>query len=197
MKILFVSFIVLIIDQVSKFFVKGLTIQSLGIKISGLLPGQRIPVINKVLDITFVENPGIAFGLNFGATFKLLVSIFTLVAGVLLVYFIYKNRTKSFGLRLSLALILGGALGNLFDRLFYGVIYGYAPLFYGKVVDFFDIRIFNLYAFHRMMGSYIFNFADFAVTLGVILLFFAYNKVKSDSKSLDKSLEKYLAENKE
>ena len=197
MKILFVSFIVLVIDQVSKFFVKGLTIQSLGIKISGLLPGQRIPVISKVLDITFVENPGIAFGLNFGDTFKLLVSIFTLVASVLLVYFIYKNRAKSFGLKLSLALILGGALGNLFDRLFYGVIYGYAPLFYGKVVDFFDIRIFNFYAFHRMMGNYIFNFADFSVTLGVILLFFAYNKVRSDSKSLDTSLEKYLAENKE
>ena len=197
MKILFVSFIVLVIDQVSKFFVKGLTIQSLGIKISGLLPGQRIPVISKVLDITFVENPGIAFGLNFGDTFKLLVSIFTLVASVLLVYFIYKNRAKSFGLKLSLAFILGGALGNLFDRLFYGVIYGYAPLFYGKVVDFFDIRIFNFYAFHRMMGSYIFNFADFSVTLGVILLFFAYNKVRSDSKSLDTSLEKYLAENKE
>jgi len=196
-KILFVSFIVLVIDQVSKFFVKGVTIQSLGIKVNGLLPGQRIPVINKVFDITFVENPGIAFGLNFGDTFKLLVSIFTLVAGVLLVYFIYKNRTKSLGLRLSLALILGGALGNLFDRLFYGVIYGYAPIFYGKVVDFFDIRIFNLYAFHRMMGSYIFNFADFSVTAGVVLLFFAYNKVRTDSKSLDTSLEKYLAENKE
>ena len=191
------SFIVLVIDQVSKIFVKGLTIQFLGIKINGLLPGQRIPVVSKVFDITFVENPGIAFGLNFGETFKLLVSIFTVIACILLVYFLYKSKDKSLGLRLSLALILGGALGNLFDRLFYGLIYGYAPLFYGRVVDFFDIRIFNLYMFHRMLGSYIFNFADFSVTLGVVLLFFAYSKVRTDSKSLDTSLEKYLAENKE
>ena len=197
MKILFVSFIVLVIDQVSKIFVKGLTIQLLGIKINGLLPGQRIPVVSKVFDITFVENPGIAFGLNFGDTFKLLVSIFTLITCILLVYFLYKGRAKSLGFRLSLALILGGALGNLFDRLFYGVIYGYAPLFYGRVVDFFDIRIFNLYIFHRVLGSYIFNFADFSVTIGVILLFYAYNKEKASSKNLDASLEKYLAENKE
>ena len=197
MKILFVSFIVLIIDQVSKIVVKGISIQSLGIKLSGLIPGQKIPVVSKIFDITIAENPGIAFGLDFGNTFKLLVSIFTLVACVLLVFFIYKSRTKSLSFRLSLALILGGALGNLFDRLFYGVIYGYAPLFYGKVVDFFNIRIFNLYIFHRMMGSYIFNFADFSVTVGVILLFYAYRKEKSFNENLDPSLEKYLADNKE
>ena len=197
MKILFVSFIVLIIDQVSKIVVKGISIQSLGIKLSGLIPGQKIPVVSKIFDITIAENPGIAFGLDFGNTFKLLVSIFTLVACVLLVFFIYKSRTKSLSFRVSLALILGGALGNLFDRLFYGVIYGYAPLFYGKVVDFFNIRIFNLYIFHRMMGSYIFNFADFSVTVGVILLFYAYRKEKSFNENLDPSLEKYLADNKE
>ena len=197
MKILFVSFIVLIIDQVSKIVVKGISIQSLGIKLSGLIPGQKIPVVSKIFDITIAENPGIAFGLDFGNTFKLLVSIFTLVACVLLVFFIYKSKTKSLSFRLSLALILGGALGNLFDRLFYGVIYGYAPLFYGKVVDFFNIRIFNLYIFHRMMGSYIFNFADFSVTVGVILLFYAYRKEKSFNENLDPSLEKYLADNKE
>lgn len=197
MKILFVSFIVLIIDQVSKIVVKGISVQSLGIKLSGLIPGQKIPVVSKIFDITIAENPGIAFGLDFGNTFKLLVSIFTLVACVLLVFFIYKSRTKSLSFRLSLALILGGALGNLFDRLFYGVIYGYAPLFYGKVVDFFNIRIFNLYIFHRMMGSYIFNFADFSVTVGVILLFYAYRKEKSFNENLDPSLEKYLADNKE
>ena len=197
MKILFVSFIVLIIDQVSKIVVKGLTIQSLGIKLSGLIPGQRIPVLSKIFDITIAENPGIAFGLDFGDTFKLWVSIFTLVACVLLVFFIYKSRTKSLSFRLSLALILGGALGNLFDRLFYGVIYGYAPLFYGRVVDFFNIRIFNLYIFHKMMGSYIFNFADFSVTIGVILLFYAYRKEKFFNENLDPSFEKYLADNKE
>ena len=197
MKILFVSFAVLIIDQVSKFFVKGLSIQALGINITGLLPGQKIPIISKVLDITFVENPGIAFGLDLGNTFKFVVSVFTLITSVLLVYILSKSRAKSLSFRLSLALILGGALGNLFDRIFYGVIYGYAPFFYGKVVDFFNIKIFNLYIFHKMLGSYIFNFADFSVTIGVILLFYSYNKERNRNENLDPSLEKYLADNKE
>ena len=197
MKVLIISCLVLIVDQTSKLLIKGLEIHSIGLNFRGLFPGQRIPVIGNFFNITFVENPGIACGLDFGDTFKLLVSIFTLVACVLLVYFLFKNRKKGLNLRISLALILGGALGNLFDRLFYGLIYGYAPMFYGKVVDFFDIRMFNIYLFHHMVGNYVFNFADFSVTVGVILLFYAYNKERSQDKDLDVSLEKYLAENKE
>ena len=197
MKVLLISCLVLIVDQTSKLLIKGLEIHSIGLNFKGLFPGQRIPVIGNFFNITFVENPGIAFGLDFGDTFKLLVSIFTLVACVLLVYFLFKNRKKGLNLRISLALILGGALGNLFDRLFYGLIYGYAPMFYGKVVDFFDIRMFNIYLFHHMLGNYVFNFADFSVTVGVILLFYTYNRERSQNKDLDVSLEEYLAENKE
>jgi signal peptidase II len=196
-KVLIISFLVLIIDQISKLLVKGLAIQSIGLNLRGLFPGQRIPVISNIFDITFVENPGIAFGLDFGDTFKLLVSVFTIVACILLVYILFKNRKKGLTLRISFALILGGALGNLFDRLFYGLIYGYAPMFYGRVVDFFDIRMFNIYLFHHMLGNYVFNFADFSVTVGVILLFYTYNRERSQNKDLDVSLEEYLAENKE
>ena len=197
MKVLFITFLVFLTDQVSKFYVKGISIQSLGIKIKGLYPGERLPVINKIFNITFVENPGIAFGIDFGANFKFLVSGFTLLSGFVLLFFLYKNRDKNFTLRLSLALILGGALGNLFDRLFYGVIYGYAPFFYGRVVDFFDLRIFNLYIFHKTFGNYIFNFADLAVTVGVILLFYSFNRQISKDENVNPALEKYLAENKE
>ena len=197
MKVLIISCLVLIVDQTSKLLIKGLEIHSIGINFKGLFPGQRIPVIGNLFNITFVENPGIAFGLDFGDTFKLIVSIFTIVACVILVYILFKNRKKSLNLRVSLALILGGALGNLFDRLFYGLIYGYAPMFYGKVVDFFDIRMFNIYLFHHTLGNYVFNFADFSVTMGVILLFYAYNKERGRNTDLDPSLEKYLAENKE
>jgi signal peptidase II len=196
-KVLIISCLVLIVDQTSKLLVKGLAIHSIGLNLIGLFPGQRIPVISNIFDITFVENPGIAFGLDFGDTFKLLVSIFTMVACVLLVYILFKNRKKGLTLRISFALILGGALGNLFDRLFYGLIYGYAPMFYGRVVDFFDIRMFNIYLFHHMLGNYVFNFADFSVTMGVILLFYTYNRERSQNKDLDASLEEYLAENKE
>jgi signal peptidase II len=196
-KVLIISCFVLIVDQTSKLLVKGLAIHSIGLNLRGLFPGQRIPVISNIFDITFVENPGIAFGLDFGDTFKLLVSLFTMVACVLLVYILFKNRKKGLTLRISFALILGGALGNLFDRLFYGLIYGYAPMFYGRVVDFFDIRMFNIYLFHHMLGNYVFNFADFSVTMGVILLFYTYNRERSQNKDLDASLEEYLAENKE
>ena len=197
MKVLIISCLVLFVDQTSKLLIKGLEIHSIGLNFKGLFPGQRIPVIGNFFNITFVENPGIAFGLDFGDTFKLLVSIFTIVACVILVYILFKNRKKSLNLRISLALILGGALGNLFDRLFYGLIYSYAPMFYGKVVDFFDIRMFNIYLFHHTLGNYVFNFADFSVTMGVILLFYAYNKERGRNTDLDSSLEKYLAENKE
>jgi len=100
-------------------------------------------------------------------------------------------------LRLSLAFILGGAIGNLIDRLFYGVIYGYAPLFYGKVVDFFDLKILNIYIFNHLMGNYIFNFADLAVTAGVILLFFVYGREQNEEKEVTAPIENYLAENRE
>ena len=104
MKVLIISCLVLIVDQTSKLLIKGLEIHSIGLNFRGLFPGQRIPVIGNFFNITFVENPGIAFGLDFGDTFKLLVSIFTLVACVLLVYFLFKNRKKGLNLRISLAL---------------------------------------------------------------------------------------------
>lgn len=197
MRIFFVSLFVVFADQISKIFVKGLEIQSLGIRIRGMFPGQKIPVIKNIFNITFVENPGIAFGINFGSNFKFLVTLFTLLTSIGLVVFLYRSRKKPFLIRFSLALILGGAAGNLVDRMFYGVIYGYAPLFYGRVVDFCDFRLFNFFMFHKTLGNYIFNIADFAVTTGVILLFYALNKHRSASENPDHSIENYLADNKE
>ncbi len=197
MRIFLVPLFVIIADQISKIFVKGLEIGSLGIKIKGMFPGQRIPVIKNFFNITFVENPGIAFGINFGSNFKFLVTLFTLVTCIGLVTFLYRSREKSLSFRISLALILGGAIGNLVDRVFYGVIYGYAPLFYGKVVDFCDFRLFSFYMFHKTLGNYIFNFADLSVTTGVILLFYALNKQRSTTVNSDHPIEEYLADNKE
>ena len=197
MRIFLVSLFVVVADQISKIYVKGLEIHSLGIKIRGMFPGQKIPVIKNLFNITFVENPGIAFGINPGSNFKFLITLFTLLTSIGLIIFLHKSRGKPFSVRFSLALILGGAIGNLMDRVFYGVIYGYAPLFYGKVVDFFDFRLFNFYMFHKTLGNYIFNFADLAVTAGVILLFYALNKHRSAAVNPEHSIENYLADNKE
>jgi signal peptidase II len=88
-------------------------------------------------------------------------------------------------MRLSLAMILGGAVGNLIDRVFYGVFYGYAPLFYGKVVDFIDMDFFKINFFgHHYDRFPIFNIADMAVSLGVVLLILCHNKMTSKETEL-------------
>ncbi len=198
MKVLYVSLMVLITDQLSKLMVKGFSIPFLNLNFPGMYIGQRIPVLGNLFDITFVENPGIAFGLNFGSSFKLLISIFSILASIGIFFYMFKSRGKILSLRLSLALILGGALGNLFDRIFYGVLYGYAPLFHGRVVDFFNLRFFNLFIFDRVFGSYVFNFADVAVTAGVVLLLYSLNRQReADLKQQPEILETVLVENKE
>ena len=150
MRLLFVSAFIVIVDQVTKLLVKGLPLLNL----TGVQPGRKVPVMGNIFGITLVENPGIAFGINFGPQFKLVISIFTLFASMGLFIFLFRIRNKSFGLRFSIALILGGAVGNLIDRLFYGLIYGYAPLFHGKVVDFFNIQLFNIYLFNNLTADF-------------------------------------------
>lgn len=197
MRVLFVSFAVVLIDQISKFYVKGISISFLNLNFEGMYIGQRIPIIRDFFNITFVENPGIAFGIDLGNSFKMLISIFSIAASGLLLFYLYKSRKKILILRLSLALILGGAVGNLLDRAFYGIIYGYAPLFHGKVVDFFNLRFFDLFMFNRIFGSYVFNFADIAVTVGVVLFLFALNNQNMNEKEESAAVGNLLTENKD
>ena len=83
----------------------------------------------------------------------------------------YKSRNEKVVIRVALAVILAGALGNLVDRTFYGVFYGYAPLFYGKVVDFLNVEFWDFTIFgHTYERWPIFNIADASVTVGVFLL---------------------------
>jgi signal peptidase II len=178
LKVLFVSFAVFIIDQLSKLYIKGFSFPIFRIQHHGLYEGQQHPIWG-IFNITFIENSGIAFGIYFGDEFKLLVSLLTIAAVIALFFYLNKNKDKPLSFRLSVALIIGGALGNLIDRIFYGIFYGYSGLFYGRVVDFFDIRILNLLLFNKSFGNYVFNFADVAVTVGVIMLLFVYGKKES------------------
>jgi len=178
LKILYLSFIVVLIDQISKLCVKGFSIPFLGIKLEGMYPGEKIQVIKNIFNITFIENPGIAFGIDFGAEYKILITTFTIAASLALLLYLYKIRNKNLGQRIPAAFILGGAFGNLIDRVSYGIFYGYGPILHGRVVDFFDISILNLFIFNKTIGNYIFNIADVAVTAGVVLLLFAFNKKK-------------------
>ncbi len=190
MRVLIFSGIVLAIDQITKLIVKGFSIPFLGVEVKGMNYGSSIPVFGDFFKITFVENPGMAFGIDVNSYAKLFLSLFSLVAAVGLIYYLYLNRDKSLAYRLSLSLIIAGALGNFIDRAFYGLFYGYAPLFYGKVVDFFNVDFFDFSIFGRTYNRWpIFNIADSAVTVGVFLLVFYFNRKpheepKNDAETL-------------
>ena len=185
MRVLYISLFVVIIDQVTKLIVKGFSIPFLNISHEGMYHGQKIPVWGDFFQFTFVENPGMAFGIDLGDGFKLWISLFSIVASIGLLYYLFTVRNQSRSLRVSLALILGGAFGNLIDRVFYGVFYGYAPLFYGKVVDFFDFDFFDFEIFNRSYDRWpIFNIADLAVSIGVIILLIFYNKHQKETEKV-------------
>ena len=130
MKALYLSLAIVVVDQVTKLLVKGFAIPFLGLNYEGMYLGQMIPVWGDFFRLTFVENPGMAFGYDPGDSFKMIISIFSLVASIGLVIYLYAIRDKSLSLRIAIACILGGAVGNLIDRTFYGVFFDYAPLFY-------------------------------------------------------------------
>ncbi len=185
MKVLYLSFFVVASDQITKLLVKGFSIPFLNFNYDGMYYGQITPVIGDFVRLTYIENPGMAFGYDPGNAFKLWITLFSLVASVGLIFYIYLIRNKSFSLRAAIALILGGAVGNLIDRMFYGVIFDYAPLLYGKVVDFVDVDFFNFTLFGKSYDRWpIFNVADAAVTIGVLVLILFYRKHQQEEKEI-------------
>lgn len=187
-KIIALILLVLLLDQGLKFWVKTNMHYGDDIRIFGL---------DWAL-IHFVENNGMAFGFSFGegTEGKLLLSSLRIVAVGFLVYYInFLLRLQvSFGLLASFSLILAGALGNILDSAFYGMLFsaspfhgglatflpeggGYAPFLQGKVVDMFYFPIFrgNFPEWLPFMGGRnfiffrpVFNIADVSITAGVI-----------------------------
>jgi len=195
LRILFLSLAIVLADQISKLLVKGFRIPLLGINHEGMHLYETRNVIGEFFRITFIENPGMAFGIDFGEGSKLFLTLFSLAASVGIIYYIYKVRDQIFVLRFSLALILGGAIGNLIDRMFYGVIYNEGAFLYGKVVDFFDVDFFNVTILGNSYDRWpIFNIADFSVTIGVLLLLIFYNKISKSEEELKKQNQSDAAE---
>ena len=178
MKILYLSLTVIVADQISKFMVKGLSVPFLGINFEGTPLGTSRPIIGDFLRLTHIENPGMAFGIDLGG--KWFFSIFSIVASIAIALYLYKARNENLAFRISLAMILGGAVGNLIDRVFYGLLYNEGPLFYGKVVDFIDFDFVNLNIFGYHLSRWpVFNVADASVTCGVLLLLLTHRKAKT------------------
>lgn len=175
MRILSVTGIVVLFDQISKLLVKGFDIPFLDLYHRGVPLGASYPILGDLLRLTFIENPGMAFGIDVGG--KLFLTVFSIAATIGIFIYLYRIREEAFVIRFSLALILGGAIGNLIDRIFYGVIFGESSLFYGKVVDFIDLDFFNIEALGYHMSRWpVFNVADASVSIGVALLLIFHRK---------------------
>lgn len=165
---LIIAFFLVLLDQVTKIFVKGFNL--LGFLHSGMHIGESFPIIGDAVKITFVENPGMAFGVEFGSG-KIFLTLFSLIASIGLIFYLRLLNKAHIYVRIAIMLILSGAFGNFIDRMFYGVFYGEGPLFYGLVVDFIQIDIPDI-----TIGSLtythwpVFNIADSCVTIGMILL---------------------------
>ena len=136
------------------------------------------------MHFTYIENAGLAFGIDVGA--KLFFSLFSVVASGAILYYIYKIQHQTLFQRLPFAFILGGATGNLIDRVFYAMLYHDGKLFYGSVVDFIDVDFIDInllgYQLHRWP---VFNIADASVTVGVCILLLVQWKHQQKTSSLE------------
>ena len=115
---------------------------------------QSIPVINNFFYLTYVTNDGMAFGLSLPGG-QLTLTILSIIMTFVLVYFFWLEKSSHYVMKLSLSLIISGALGNLIDR-----------VIAGKVIDFIHIKIGSYWEW------YIFNIADTSVSIGMILFIF-------------------------
>ncbi len=150
-----VTVLTIIADQGSKIFVA-----------KRMELGQSIPVLGNFFRITFIRNAGGAFGIFLGGGwFYLLASI---LAIILSFFYLRKMSAGHLWSRISLALILGGALGNLIDRVRYGM-----------VIDFLDFGI------GRLRWP-VFNLADAAVTVGVAVFLLLMFQKKAEDRGQDK-----------
>jgi signal peptidase II len=177
-RVLLLSAAIVVADQATKLWVKGGSL--FGCSWAGIPPGDHVPLLGDLLRLTYVENPGMAFGIDVGG--KLLLSLFSLLATIAIAWYLHRIRTEPLPFRLALAMILGGAAGNLIDRAFYGVWFQGENLFYGRVIDFvdFDFPDISFFDYHLTRWP-VFNVADAAVTVGVVLLLFFYRAPAAES----------------
>ena len=181
--------LLLLVDQAIKFAVK-----------LNMTLGESIPVLGDWFKICFVENNGMAFGMQFGGDFgKILLTLFRIILIGLIIYYINKVLLKKSdtptGVLVGVSLVLVGAIGNVIDCIFYGQLFsassygmlaeflpsggGYAPLMMGKVVDMFYFPLIES-TFPDWLPIWggkdfiffrpAFNFADSCISVGVIYM---------------------------
>lgn len=216
-KPLVIVFLVLLADQWSKIWIKlHMALQ------------EEYRVAGDWFYIHFTENPGMAFGMEFGGDYgKLALSLFRIVAVSFIGYYLFKlpKRTPQIT-RVSLALVFAGAIGNIIDSAFYGVLFsesgyvghgglpaeflpaggGYAGFLHGRVVDMLYFPLFDGYFpdwFPIWGGEYfsffrpVFNIADAAISVGIALIILFQRRVFRKYDDEDFDFKRAEKENKE
>lgn len=197
--------LILLADQLLKIYIK-----------TNYLIGEQTPIIGDFFRLQFIENPGMAFGMRFGGEWgKLILTLFRLLAVIGIGWYILRltKQKQSTFLIISLSMIFAGALGNIIDSMFYGLIFSASPIFYtmadpasfvgfgdgygtflhGEVVDMFQFNAFWPDWLPVIGGGSIFppifNLADSAITFGVAFLVVHQIKIIRKDKK-DKKLVK-------
>ncbi len=184
---------------------------------TNLMLGGGFPVFGEWFQIHFIENKGMAFGMEFGGDWgKLALSLFRIIAVFGIGYYLFKiSKGAHKGFRVCVALIFAGAIGNILDSAFYGLIFnesfnqiatfmpeegGYAPFLHGWVVDMLWFPLFEG-TFPEWMPFWggedflffrpVFNIADAAISVGIAIIFL-FNKRffnKKESEEIEEMLE--------
>jgi signal peptidase II len=188
-KIFFTAFILIILDQILKIWIK-----------THFFLGEEYQVFNWFI-IHFTENNGMAFGMEFGGyTGKTILTLFRIIVvglGIKYVFDLVKKRLSN-GALIALGLIIGGAIGNIIDSSFYGIIFnesynnvasfmpeggGYSSLLHGKVVDMFYFPLMNSHfpnwlpiwgGEHFIFFRPVFNIADAGISVGIFMILLFY-----------------------
>lgn len=195
-------FILLVIDQTIKVLVK-----------TNMELGQSIH-ITEWFQILFIENNGMAYGMTFFN--KLVLSLFRIVAIGAIGFYLWRvvHTKHKRGYVIALAMVLAGAAGNIFDSMFYGLVFdqstyfsvsqlvpfgtGYAPFLYGRVVDMFYFPLIvthypDWFPFHAgdefIFFSPVFNFADACISVSVVAIFLFYRQELENMGSVIKGKE--------
>ncbi|MFW5774274.1 MAG: lipoprotein signal peptidase [Tangfeifania sp.] len=202
-KLLGIVFLILLADQVLKVWVK-----------TNFALGDEIVIFKDWFILHFVENNGMAFGFEFAGEYgKLFLSIFRIIAVIAIGWYLFKlakNRELPFGFLASIALIFAGAIGNIIDSLFYGMIFNHS---YGQIADafpegggyetFLHGRVVDMFYFPIIQGQYpewfpvrggtdfiffrpVFNIADSAITVGIFSILLFYRKQFNNMDDSDK-----------
>jgi signal peptidase II len=178
-KFFWVAFFVILLDQIVKLLVKFT-----------MHPYEEIKVIGSVVRINFIENKGAAFGLTIAdllskvgvpmqeESAKLALTLFSIFAVVVIIYLLQQVRHSNSALPYFLALILGGAVGNILDRVFYGVWFAgindyEGGLLHGRVVDMFYINLVHGKFWGMDLDLLpVFNIADASIGIGIFAILF-------------------------